>query len=304
MRKNLTFFLGGIFLGGFFTFLINYSQKNLENFFAAQISKPFEEIVVVKQDKKTKNLPLEIDARSVFSLKINSRSQEKILYQKNENEILPIASLTKLMSALVVFQDQENYPLSKEIKISPRAANQIDVPEYGNLKAGEVKKVEDLLKLMLAFSSNDATFALAEEIGIDNFVKKMNEMASELGLKNTHFSNPTGLDPENLKWQPEENKDLFNFSTAKDLIGLGKYILKEFPIIFEFSNQKLSFEILPEQKIIGVKTGYTSEAGGCIFFVFSDEQGNYFLNVILGIKNKEERIRQAQKLIDWINGKI
>jgi len=304
MRKNLVKFFIGIFLGGFLTYFINFSQIKLENFLTAQITKPLEEINFVKIERPKKP-PLELDVKAALSIRLNPQKKikERVLFSKNENEILPIASLTKLMTALVVIENQENYPFKEQIKISKEAALQEDVPEYGNLKAGEKKKIEELLNLMLVFSSNDAAYALAEQIGVENFVNRMNEKAKEIGLKSTHFSNPTGLDPENLKWNLE-NKDYFNYSTAKDLILLGKYILENYPLIFEFSNQKNKIQLLENQHLVGMKTGYTDEAGGCIFLIFSNDSGDYFLNVILGAKSKEERFFQMQKLIDWINGKI
>jgi D-alanyl-D-alanine carboxypeptidase len=304
MRKNLVKFFIGIFLGGFLTYFINFSQIKLENFLTAQITKPLEEINFVKIERPKKP-PLELDVKAALSIKLNPQKKikERVLFSKNENEILPIASLTKLMTAFVVIENQENYPFKEQIKISREAALQEDVPEYGNLKAGEKKKIEELLNLMLVFSSNDAAYALAEQIGVENFVNRMNEKAKEIGLKSTHFSNPTGLDPENLKWNLE-NKDYFNYSTAKDLILLGKYILENYPLIFEFSNQKNKIQLLENQHLVGMKTGYTDEAGGCIFLIFSNDNGDYFLNVILGAKSKEERFFQMQKLIDWINGKI
>ena len=304
MRKNLFLFFFGIFFGAILTLFANFSQKKLENFLVAQITKPLEEINFAKIEKPKKP-PLEIEAKAVFSLRLNPKKKmkEKIVYSKNENEILPIASLTKLMTALIVIENQKDYPLEKEIKISKEASLQEDVPEYGNLKAGEKRKIKELLNLMLFFSSNDAAYALAEQIGIDNFVNKMNEKVKEIGLENTHFSNPTGLDPENLKWSLE-NKDYFNYSSAKDLVFLGKYILQNYPLIFEFSNLKNEIQLLENQNLIGMKTGYTDEAGGCIFLIFSNNRDDYFLNVILGAKSKEERFLQMQKLIDWINGKI
>jgi len=220
--------------------------------------------------KDKKNTLPDLEVKAVISLRLNPKKKisEKVLYSKNEDEILPIASLTKLMTALVVIEDPENYPLNKEVKISREAAFQIDVPEYGNLKPGERKTIYDLLNFMLFFSSNDAAFALAEQIDVKNFVNRMNQKAKEIGLENTYFSNPTGLDPENLKWSLE-NKDHFNYSTARDLVLLGKYILKNYPLIFEFSNLKNKIQLLENQYLIGMKTGYTNEAGGCIFLVFS-----------------------------------
>jgi D-alanyl-D-alanine carboxypeptidase (penicillin-binding protein 5/6) len=303
MRKNLVKFFIGIFLGGLLTYFINFSQIKLENFLTAQITKPLEEINFVKIERPKKS-PLELDVKAALSIRLNPQKKikEKLLFSENENEILPIASLTKLMTAIIIIEDHENYPLEKEIKISKEAASQEDVPN-GNLRAGQKKTIEELLNLMLMFSSNDAAYALAEQIGVKNFVNKMNEKAKEIGLENTHFSNPTGLDPENLKWSLE-NKDYFNYSTAKDLILLGKYILENYPLIFEFSNQKNKIQLLENQHLVGMKTGYTDEAGGCIFLIFSNDNGDYFLNVILGTKSKEERFFQMQKLVDWINGKI
>jgi D-alanyl-D-alanine carboxypeptidase (penicillin-binding protein 5/6) len=303
MRKNLVKFFIGIFFSGLLTYFVNFSQIKLENFLTAQITKPLEEINFVKIERPKKP-PLELDVKAALSIRLNPQKKikERVLFSKNENEILPIASLTKLMTGIVVIGDQENYPLEKEIKISKDAASQKDVPD-GNLRAGQKKTIEELLNLMLMFSSNDAAYALAEQIGVENFVNRMNEKAKEIGLKSTHFSNPTGLDPENLKWNLE-NKDYFNYSTAKDLVLLGKYILENYPLIFEFSNQKNKIQLLENQHLIGMKTGYTDEAGGCIFLIFSNDNGDYFLNVILGAKSKEERFLQMQKLIDWINGKI
>jgi D-alanyl-D-alanine carboxypeptidase (penicillin-binding protein 5/6) len=301
MKKRLFSLFFGIFLGMGFAFFLNFSQERLENFFTAQISQPIEEIGTVKT-KRTKKPPLELEVKSALSLRLNPQKKikERVLFAKNESEILPIASLTKLMTALIVIENPEDYPLDKVITISKEAASQPDVPEYRTLKFGEKKTIKELLNLMLYFSSNDAAFTLAEQIKIENFIDKMNEKAKELGLENTHFVNPTGLDPENLKWGLE-NKDFFNYSTAKDLVLLGKYILENYPLIFEFSNQKNKIQLLEGQYLVGMKTGYTDEAGGCLFLIFSEEDGDYFFNVILGAKSQEERFFQMQKLIDWIN---
>lgn len=300
MTKIIKFFLIAFVLSFVFFLGINIFQENLESFFYAQISKPFEEMVFVRVPPKKQKLNLA--AKSAISLKINKFGREKILFRQNSDQILPIASLTKLMTALIILENPESYDFNKVITISKEAANQENVPEYGNLdmEVGKKFKVETLLNLMLIYSSNDAAWALTEVIGPDHFVEKMNQKAKILTLVNTYFVNPTGLDPENLHWD-EENKDYFNYSTSNDLMKLTKYILEEFPLIFEFSAQKNKFDILPSQKIIGMKTGYTDEAGGCIFLVFSDENENYFINIILGTESKEARFEEMQKLIDWIN---
>lgn len=302
MKSGVKFFFIGFLLALPFFWGLNIFQEKLEEFFYAQIGKPFEEIAMVKIERLRKP-KLELNVKSVLSIKIDKIKGEKILFEKNSKEILPIASLTKLMTALIVFEDPESYSLSKIIRISAKAASQEDVPEYGNLGTGENKTVGELLNLMLYFSSNDAAFALAEEIGVENFVGRMNKRAMELGLEDTHFSNPTGLDPENLTWE-EKNRNSFNYSTARDLAKLTEHIFEEFPIIFEYSNQKSQFSLATDQKIFGIKTGYTDEAGGCMILVFSDERRIY-INIILRTESKEERYSEMQKLIDWVNyGKI
>jgi len=161
---------------------------------------------------------------------------------------------------------------------------------------------------MLIYSSNDAAWAFSEVIGPDYFVEEMNQKANDLGLTNTHFVNPTGLDPNDLHYDPDPAiLHYFNYSSVKDLTKLAQYILKERPLIFELSRQKHLyllqdgiFDLFLTQEVVGGKTGYTDEAGGCILFVFKDGKGNLFLNVILGTPSFRARVEEMQKLIDWL----
>lgn len=306
MTKGIKFFLIALILSSAFWFGINLFQGNLEKFFYAQISQPFQEMTLVKFQPKPQKPDLELEVKSAISLKINKFGKEKILFKKDSNQVLPIASLTKLMTALVVLEDAENYNFSKVIVIQKEAADQENVPEYGNLKEDEEKSVEELLNLMLIYSSNDATWALSEIVGQSYFVERMNQKAESLGLQNTRFVNSTGIDPENLHWS-KENLNYFNHSTVQDLSKIAKYILNEFPLIFEISIIKPGFsvkngflELSLTQNLIGGKTGYTDEAGGCMLLILEDE-GNYIVNVILGTESSEARVREMQKLIDWLN---
>jgi len=280
MKKSdkifLSIFISFFFLGGIF-----WWQKKLEGFFLNFIiNEPLENVpkVEIKELKRP-----EIKADAVFSLLILNSGKEKILFKKNENEILPIASLSKLMTALVLFE--ENIDLSEKIEFK-----------------GQKVSLKELLERMLYFSDNNIAEFLAQNFGKENFIEKMENLAKKLSLFNTHFSNPTGLDPENLTFS-SSTKDFFNYSTAKEMAILAKYILKEKPQIFELTNKDFKFDLLPGQKIVGLKTGYTEEAGGCLLLVFSDERGNYFINVILGARNKNKRLEEMQKLINWINKK-
>lgn len=303
-----------IFLISFFVSLpfwwgINLFQENLENYFYAQISQPFQNIAEVKIPEKLQKPNLELQAKAAISVRVNDVGKQKVLFKKNINQPLPIASLTKLMTAIIVL---ENYDLEKTlITISETAANQENVPNYGNLNAGEKFNVKKLLELMLVYSSNDAAFALAEFIGTENFapggVEKMNQKAKALGLENTRFINPHGLDPDDIRYSPE-TINYFNYSTAGDLVKLAQYILKEHPLIFEISRKEPFyqvedgiFDLFLTQEVIGGKTGYTDEAGGCILFVFRNERGSIFINLILGAPSSPVRIEEMQKLIDWLN---
>jgi len=290
-RNFLVFFFLIIYALG-----LIFSQKYLENCFFSFIAQPILDIPELKIPVK-KPKP-EIDAKSVISFRIGKR--EKVLLSKNPEDVLPVASLTKLVTAMIAFK---NYDLSDQIRISKIAAKQEDVPNYGNLKEGEVFSVKKLLNLLLVYSSNDAAYALAEKMGIENFVEKMNQKAREIGMEKTAFFNPTGLRDVDL-----------NLSTVNDLLKMVRYILKEKPEIFEMTKEKGVYEasnsifdiILPEGKeLVGGKTGYLPEAGGCMIYIFKDESGTLFLNIVLGTNKVEERVSQTQKLVDWtIYGKL
>lgn len=305
MSKNINFFLIPLLVSLPLWWSANNFQENLEGFFYAQISEPVSQIIEVKFPQKPL---LELETKSAISIKISESGKEKTLFRKNTSEILPLASLTKLMTATVILEDP-NYDLKRLITVSKTAESQEDVPNYGNLKIGEGFTVEKLLELMLSYSSNDAAYSLAELIGADNFVNKMNFKARELGLIQTQFLNPTGIDPENL-FYGQDTQSYFNYSTADDLAVLVKYIFQNHPLIFEITLKKKAYLVkngvsnlvlADNQIMLGGKTGYTDEAGGCLIFIFQNENGSVFLNVILGSPSSESRIKDAQKLINWIN---
>ena len=264
---------------------------------------------------------LKIEAEVAISIFFDQNGgKEKILLEKEANKKLPIASLTKLMTANIVL---ENYNLSQEIEISKAAVSQES--EFGNLKIGEKFLVKDLLYPLLMESSNDAAFALAELYparigyaegvaggGLDSFVELMNLKARDLGLFETNFVNPTGLDPDSPNGP-------VNYSTAQDLAKLSENLLLEKPLIWEILampqfdlyspggvfHHKLfnSNELLRQDdwanKVIGGKTGWTPKAKGCLILVTKAPHSNsYLINVILG---SNDRFGEMKKMIEWIN---
>lgn len=246
---------------------------------------------------------LRLQSKSALSADLN-KGKTKILFSENASQILPIASLTKLMTACIVL---ENYDLSQRVTVSQKATEQDG--KNSTLKPGTVFTAENLLFLTLMESSNGAAYALAEAMGERQFVDLMNKKADELGLKNTVFFNATGLDPE----APLQDSAI-NYSTADDLLELTIYLLKK-PLIWEilrtpsktiisidgsnFYQVKNTNELLgtfPE--ILGGKTGWTLRAKGCLVLVLKNrETRGYLVNVILGSDN---RFEEMKKMVDWV----
>jgi len=305
MSKGLKFFLIAFIITFFGVFTLNAFQQNLESAFYAQISQPFQQIVKVKIPEKSQKPNLDLQVKAAISVLADSQGGEgkKVLFKKNSNEKLAIASLTKLMTANIVL---ENYDLSQEIKISEEVVAQEG--KAGKLMAGKIFSVEYLLYPLLMESSNDAAYALANDYNgmtEEKFVELMNLKAGDLGLENTYFVNSTGLDPE----QPGHS---INYSTAEDLVKLTEYLLKK-PLIWEIlATPKFSLygpELINTNgllgeipNIVGGKTGFTDQAGGCMLLVLKNKGGNSLINVILGTISPETRIEEMEKLIEWLTG--
>ncbi len=302
MTKNIKLFLIIILVSLPFYWGINLLEKNLEDFFYfKQVEKnpPSFFIAQIAQNYPTLK-DIQISAEAAISIEIDENGKEKIIFKRNENEKMAIASLTKLMTGITALEFYQ--PLDK-IEISQAT---VDQPEdTGQLREGEVLKVEDLLRIMLIESSNDAAFALAEESGIGGFVHLMNLETKEIGLENTRFFNPTGLDPEE---DPSIKKP--NYSTARDLAKLTKYLLENHPLILDIlslkeyqlylengvlhHNLKNTNELLGEiPGIIGGKTGFTEKAGGCLVLISkTGKEGNYLINVVLNSTKKFEDMKK------------
>ena len=313
--KGVKFFTIGIGIGLAFSLSVNSAQLVLEDFLINQIYIPEKTFLAqISREALSKKNSFDIDIRvkSALVVEIRNDGEQTIIFDKNSNTKMPIASLTKLMTAIISL---ENQPLSEKIEITEPMVSQEG--NNGKLRVGEKITVEELLKMTLVESSNDAALALAEISGRENFINLMNLKAAEIGLRSTRFSNSTGLEVEN------------NFSSARDVANLAIFILKEYPPnnnIFPFleissqssvivssengethhwafnTNELLnSFSQINDLKIIGGKTGYTDEAGGCIVIILQDKDNNYFVNVILGADSRESRFSEMRKLIDAFN---
>lgn len=241
------------------------------------------------EKKKFANTPL-ISAKAAISYDLTT---DTYLYGENINHPMPIASLTKIMTAVIVL---ENMNLSDTIKISEKAAT-IGENSMG-LSAGEVHTVEELLYGLLLPSGNDAATALSEgsPFGSEGFLHNMNRKAEELGLTTTRFTNPSGLEG-----------DGHQYSTPKELLILTRYALQnpDFAKIvstFEYhipstQNHK-EYWLYNETNLLttypgvkGVKTGYTEEAGMCLVS-YLEHDGHKIIAVILNSQNRREEMRE------------
>lgn len=246
---------------------------------------------------------IDLRARSVLALYVKENGKTKVLFEKDSKIPLPIASISKLMTALVAVK---NYPPEQRITITPEILETSG--DAGQLREGDVLTVKDLLYLSLMESSNDAIAALVEQLGEERFVALMNTETVRLNLSDTSFSNPTGLD------DPRQN----NFSTTSDLAAFTRYLLDNYPQIFDIlgqnelplytsdgmfhhmirnTNELLGYPHWPT-KTLGGKTGVTIQAQETFLFVVEspDERG-YIINVILG---SQDRFSEMRQLLQWI----
>lgn len=294
MKNNLTLlsiFILIIFLGCFnVSKAKTYSKENIISF--------NEDEKIFKPVKIKKDCP-NLQANIASSVLLND-DKKIILYEKNLEEKTAIASLTKLMTAVVVI---DNYPLDSKILIDEEMLKVWGTS--GSLKLGEHITIKDLLYIMLIESSNDAAECLASKLNRDNFIILMNEKAKKLKMKNTLFINPSGLDEEN---------ETYNISSAKDLTILVSEIIKNYPIIEEILS-KVEHYIVSESgithKIINTnillkeipyetwgKTGYTLKAKECLVLMTKTPLGDIIINIII---NSNDRFTEMKNLINWTN---
>ncbi|MBO4594251.1 MAG: D-alanyl-D-alanine carboxypeptidase [Clostridia bacterium] len=237
---------------------------------------------------------------------VESNSGE-ILYSRNETERFPIASMCKIMTLLLTFEniDCGELGFDEEIVVSDNAAGMGGSQVF--LESGASYKTEELIKSIVVASANDSCVALAERIcgSEDLFVNKMNEKADELGMDNTNFVNCTGL--------PKPGQ----FSCAKDVAVMFSELIKH-EDYFRFSRiwmdeiehpQGRKTEISNTNKLIrfyegcdGGKTGYTSEAGHCLCAT-AKRNGLRLISVVISAPSSKERFKETSEMFNFGFGK-
>ena len=233
-----------------------------------------------------------VTAQGVEALDLESG---EVVFTKNGDVPMLPASTTKIATAVAALK---NYSLDDVLKVP---AIKVSGKTMG-LKTGEEMTVGNLLKALLIFSANDAAEVLAQDFpsGRDGFIKEMNKLPSELGLANTHFSNPTGFD------------EYLHFSTASDLVILSVWALKndffaevvstvnaevasvDGRMVHKLTNINKLLGSVPG--VLGVKTGWTENSGESLVTLV-ERDGH---RVIIAMLGSEDRFGESEKLIEWI----
>ncbi len=258
-----------------------------------------------------------VRAKAAVAVDVDS---EKILYNQNADKRLPIASLTKLMTALVTIDKISNLKseivtIDQEVCHTPTSIIGCPTSSYcfsDTLSVGEKVYAQDLLEAMLSNSANDAAVALGKHIAGSqkNFAKLMNKKAKEIGLKNTHFCNPSGLDDDD---HPEDC-----YSSAEDVARIVVYALKNdkykklWPIFkvkerwfnsvdgrkkHRYASTNILLDTMPNCE--GAKTGFTYEAGKTLMMIANNPKKKN-KKVVAVILNDPYRFDDIQALFNWV----
>lgn len=219
-----------------------------------------------------------------------------VLWSNNARQKLPIASTTKIMTAIIVL---ERANISGTVKVS-KEIEEVGESEIG-LKKNDKIKVKKLLEAMMVYSANDAAVALAiyTSGSVNNFVKLMNKKAKEIGATDTNFMDSDGLSSNN------------HYSTAYDMALIGRYAMQK-PLFRKIAamknvviNKKRGIVFPTRNKLlfrypyaIGIKTGYTRPAGSCLVSA-SSKNNRYLIAVTLGALSSNESFLNAQKLYEF-----
>ncbi|MBU2025846.1 MAG: D-alanyl-D-alanine carboxypeptidase family protein [Patescibacteria group bacterium] len=229
----------------------------------------------------------------------------QILFSKDERKKMPLASLTKIMTAIVLMEEIKDW--KEPVKISQKAA--FSGGANIHLKWDEEVRADDLFKAMLMNSDNAASIALAEHVSgnIEEFTKLMNDKAREIGALDTHFEEPSGLEDEK------------SFSNAYDMAKMTQYALKNdkirtimrTPGPLEISScdgtikhrvGNTNIYLKDEAKaprVIGAKTGFTYNAGYCLMAAMHDKSGEREVIGVLLNSGQEMRWEEMEQMINW-----
>ncbi len=240
---------------------------------------------------------LSINAKSVVLMEVKTK---RVLYSDNSDELLAPASITKIMSLLLVMEAIENEKISPEtvVSTSEHAAGMGGSQIW--LEPGETMTVDELLRASVIASANDATVALAEAVAgsEETFVEQMNKRAKELGMNSTTFKNACGLDAEG------------HLTTAGDVAIMSAELIshdliKKYSTVWMDALRDGKSELVNTNKLVryyngatGLKTGTTSKAGCCVSAT-AERNNMELVAVVMGAESSTERFAGAKKLLDF-----
>ena len=234
------------------------------------------------------------------SVLILDQSDSTVLYSRNSNVAAPIASITKLMTSLVVLDAKQ--PLNEPLTITHV---ETDLPRGGpsRLSAGAVLSRGDLMHVALMSSENHAAYALGSNYpgGVPALVRAMNAKAAALGMHNSHFVDPTGLSSENVA-SPEDLSKLVvatsHNPTIREFSTDSKYTVRVRQHLVEFHNTD-NLVANPDWNIVVQKTGFINEAGKCLVMEAVIEGRNVVI-VLLDSVGKLTRVADAKRIKTWM----
>ncbi len=228
-----------------------------------------------------------------------------VLYEKNPHEKLAPASVTKVMTMLLIMEAIDSGKIAWEDTVTTSEAAAAKGGSQIYLKAGETMSVTDMVKSIAVSSANDCACAMAEHIAGSEaaFVEQMNQRAAELGMTDTHFVNCTGLDDE-----PEAKNHL---TSAYDIAIMSRELLTKHPDIKKFTTiwmdtvRNGTFGLANTNKLVrfyqgatGLKTGFTSAAGYCLS-ASAQRDGMELIAVVLGAESSQDRFAACKQLLDY-----
>lgn len=228
----------------------------------------------------------------------------KVLYEKEADLEKAPASMTKIMSMILIMDaiDNGTLTMNDHVVISENASSMGGSQVY--LNTGETYKVEELLKAIAIASANDAVVAMSEKVAgtTEKFVQLMNEKCEELGCTHTNFVNPHGLDAEG------------HYSSARDMALMGLYLVKNHPEILEFTSIYEDYLDRPDgsstwlvntnklvrfyEDVDGLKTGFTSTAGYCLTST-AEKNNMRLVGVVMGVDTPDNRTSDTVKLLNY-----
>ncbi len=256
-------------------------------------------VLPISAEESANQTNLHLNATSAVLMEASTGT---VLYEQNADERLPPASITKIMTLLLVMEalDEGKITLGETVTASERAASMGGSQIF--LKVGEQMSVEDLLKSVVIASANDAAAALAEHLcgTIESFVEEMNARATELGMQNTHFENTNGLDDTTVE----------HYTSAKDVAIMSRELIKH-ELVLQYSSTWMdsvrngAFGLTNTNRLVrfypgatGLKTGSTAKAKFCISAT-AKRDGMHLIAVIMGSPTRDIRNEEAKKLLDY-----